>query len=105
MAECRKGISMGTIAAYISVAASVVMLALSLSSLYLRSRYFLWAIFMAGIIATIAAVGWELSRDKIYWYNIILYVFSYIFSLQYIAKKYSRRERFFTRSPQTGPTG
>lgn len=81
---------------YIAVVASAVVLVLSLFSLYLRSPIFLWAIYAAACIGIAASVAWVISAETVYWYKIALYIGGYIYFLRLIAKKYARKERFFS---------
>ena len=84
------------IGVYVAVIACLVVLALSFFSLYLRSPLFLWAIYAAVFIGCIASVAWVMFAEPVYWYRIALYIGGYIFFLRHVAKKYARREKFFS---------
>lgn len=86
---------MTEIGIYITVTAYVVALTLSCFSLYLRSPFFLWAIYTALFIGCIASVAWVIFAESVYWYRIALYIGGLIFFLRHVAKKYARREKFF----------
>lgn len=86
---------MSAIAVYIVVGAGIVIIGLSWSSLYLRSRYFFWSIIVASVIAAIAAVWAVLSGDTVYWYRAFLFGGGFILYIWFIWKKYSKREVFF----------
>ncbi len=89
---------MNEVVVYVTVGASAVAIGLSLSSLYLRSRYFFWLIIFAGCVGLTASVWATISSGTAHWLRAVLHGAGYIMFIWLVVKKYRAQVKFFERA-------
>ena len=82
----------------VAVGGTAVALGLSLSSLYLRSRCFLWLIIVAGCVGMAANVWATISLSTAHWLQVVLHGAGYVMFMWLVLKKYSAQRKFFERA-------